>query len=143
KGTLSNPFDEIKGQIVLGSDGFVERISSYLHGGSKVRELPALRSLKKVLTIEEVLTEVANYFHVERERLISKGSMQFRQIAMEMAYRHTGCNQEKIGKVFGVDYSTVSQNRRRLGIRLKEDSKLLESFKRVNEKLINLSNQKI
>ncbi len=84
---ISNPFDEVKGQIVLGSDGFVERIRSYFHRGSKVRELPALRSLKKVLTIEEVLTEVANYFHVERERLISKGSMQFRQIAMEMAYR--------------------------------------------------------
>jgi hypothetical protein len=143
KSTLANPFDEVKGQIVLGSDGFVERIRSYFHRGSKVRELPALRSLKKVLTIEEVLTEVANYFHVERERLISKGSMQFRQIAMEMAYRHTGCNQEKIGKVFGVDYSTVSQNRRRLGIRLKEDCNLLASFNRVSEKLINLSNQKI
>ena len=143
KSTLSNPFDEIKSQIVLGSDGFVERIRSYLHGGSKVRELPALRSLKKVLTIEEVLPEVANHFHVERERLISKGGKELRQIAMEMAYRHTGCNQEEIGKAFGVDYSTVSQNRRRLGLRLKEDRKLLESFKRVSEKLINLSNQKI
>ena len=143
KGTLSNPFDEVKNQMVLGSEGFVERIRNYLHRGTNVRELPALRSLKKVLTIEEVLPEVANHFHIERERLISKGGKELRQIAMEMAYRHTGCNQEEIGKAFGVDYSTVSQNRRRLGLRLKEDSKLLESFKRVSEKLINLSNQKI
>lgn len=143
KSTLSNPFDEVKGQIVLGSDGYIERIRSCLHRGLKVRELPALRSLKKVLTIEEVLAEVANHFHIERERLISKGGKELRQIAMEMAYRHTGCNQGEIGKVFVVDYSTVSQNRRRLGIRLKEDRKLLESFKRVSEKLINLSNRKI
>jgi len=138
-----NPFDEVKSQIVLGSNRFVGRIRSCLHRGSKVRELPALRSLKKVLTIEEVLTEVANHFHIERERLISKGGKQSIQIAMEMAYRHTGCNQEEIGRAFGLDYSTVSQNRRRLGIRLKEDSKLLESFKRVSEKLNKLSNQKI
>ena len=143
KGTLSNPFDEVKSQMVLGSEGFVERIRNYLHRGTNVRELPALRSLKKVLTIEEVLPVVANHFHIERERLISKGGKELRQMAMEMAYRHTGCNQEEIGKAFGVDYSTVSQNRRRLGIRLKEDSKLLESFKRVSEKLNKLSNQKI
>gem|GEM_PF-7082896 len=50
-------------------------------------------------------------------------------------------NHGEIGKAFGVDYSTVSQNRRRLGLRLREDCNLLESFKRVSEKLINLSNQ--
>jgi hypothetical protein len=143
KGILFSPFDEVIGQIVLGSEGFVERIRSYLHREAKVRELPALRSLKKVLKIEEILTEVANYLHVERERLISRGSKQLRQIAMDMAYRHTGCNQEEIGKVFGVDYSTVSQNWRRLGIRLKDNYKLLESFKEVSEKLNKLSNQKI
>ncbi len=59
---------------------------------------------------------------------------------MEMAYRHTGCNQEERGRTFGVDYSTVSQNRRRVGVRLKEDRELKESFNRVSEKLINLSN---
>lgn len=143
KGTLSNPFDEVKSQMILGSKGFLERIKDYLHKETRVRELPALKSLKKVLTIEQVLLEIANHFHIERERLISKGSKELRQIAMEMAYRHTGCNQEEIGKAFGVDYSTVSQNRRRLGLRLKEDRKLLESFNRVNEKLVNLSNQKI
>ncbi len=143
KNTLSNPFDEVKRQMVLGSEGFLERVRHYLDRGIKERELPALRSLKKVLTIEKVLLEVTNHFHIDRDRLLSKKGKELRHIAMEMAYRYTGCSQEEIGEVFGVDYSTVSQNRRRLGIRLKKDGKLLESFKRVNEKLINLSNQKI
>jgi putative transposase len=143
KSSLSNPFDEVKSQTILGSEEFVERIRNYLHRGAKVRELPALRSLRKVQTIEDVLTGVAGYFHIEREKLVSKGGKELRQIAMEMAYRHTGCNQEEIGRAFGVDYSTVSQNRRRLGVRLKGDRKLMESFERVSEKLINLSNQKI
>ncbi len=143
KSTLSNPFDEVKSQTLLGSEEFVEKIRNYFDRGEKIRELPALRSLKKVLTIEEVLTEVANYFCIGRERLISKRGKEFRQIAMEMAYRHTGSSQEKIGKAFGVDYSTVSQNRGRLGVRLKEDRKLLGSFKGISDQLINLSNRKI
>lgn len=137
---LTNPFDDVKSQVILGCEGFVEKIRDYLHGGVKVREVPALRSLKKVLTIGEVLNEMTEYFHVERETLISKRSKWIRQLAMEMAYKYTSNNQEEIGKVFGVDYSTVSQNRRRLGIRLKEDRKLKRSFEKIRERLNNLSN---
>lgn len=140
---LTNPFDEVKSQIILGCDGFVEKIRKYLIIGTEARELPALRRLKKVLTLEEVLVETARFFRVEKERLISKEGKELRQIAMEMAYRYTGCSQEKIGKLFGVDYSTVSQNRRRLSIRLKEERGLLEFFEGISERLIKLSNQKI
>jgi len=143
KSNLSNPFDEVRSQTILGGEGFVERIRNYLYKGAKVRELPALKSLKKALTMEDVLIEISNYFQIEKEKLLSKGGKELRQMAMEMAYRHTGCNQEEIGKVFRIDYSTVSQNRRRLGINLQVDRKLMESFNKVNEKLINLSNQKI
>ncbi len=121
KNTLSSPFAEVKSRMVLGSDGFLERVRNYLDKRISAREIPALRSLRKVLTIEEILFEVANHFQVDREMLISKRGKELRQIAMEMAYRYTGCSQEEIGEFFGVDYSTVSQNRRRLELRLKEN----------------------
>jgi len=143
KGTLSNPFEELKSRMVLGSEGFLEKVRNYLDRGVSVREIPALRSLKKVLTIEEVLLGVADHFQVDRDMLISKRGKELRQIAMEMAYRYTSCSQEEIGEIFGVDYSTVSQNRRRLELRLKENRKLLASFNQVNEKFNKLSNQKI
>lgn len=140
---LSNPFSDVKSQVILGREGFVEEMRKYFQGEVGAREVPALRSLKKVLAIEEVLREVAVYFHMEREKLISKRGGGARQIAMEMSYRYTKCNQEEIGRIFKVDYSTVSQNRRRMGIRLKEDQELRRAFEKVQERLDRLSKQKI
>jgi len=62
---------------------------------------------------------------------------------MEMAYRYTNNNQEDIGKVFGVDYSTVSQNRKRLKAKTEKDLKLRKAFKKIGERLDEMSNQKI
>ena len=134
-----NPFKEIHSQTILGSEGFVDKLKRYLKKGTKIREVPALRTLKKTLTIEEVMKEVGRYFNATREMLISKSSKQKRQIAMEMTYRYTNKNQEEIGKIFGVDYSTVSQNRNRLRVKLEKDIKLQKTFKETGEILDELS----
>lgn len=143
KGTLSNPFHHIKSQVILGSEGFVEKVRGHIHRAEKMREMPALKSLKKVLILGDILDEVKRHFHMDKDRLISKRSKWMRQMVMEMSYRYTKCNQEEIGRIFGVDYSTVSQNRRRMGIRLKEDQELRRAFEKVQERLDRLSKQKI
>ncbi len=51
-------------------------------------------------------------------------------IVMKMAYRYTNKNQQEIWKIFGVDHSTVSQNRKRLRIRLEKDIKLRKAFEK-------------
>jgi transposase len=43
---------------------------------------------------------------------------------MEMLYRYGGMNNREIGEMLGVDYSTVSVGRKRLGDRMEHDSKL-------------------
>jgi hypothetical protein len=123
KTTLDRPFKEIKSQIILGSEGFIDKLKRYLDREAKIREMPALRTLKKTLTIEDVITEIKKHFKIKRESLISKSGRVMRQIAMEMAYRYTNSNQEEIGKVFGVDYSTVSQNRKSLKLKLEKELK--------------------
>ena len=138
--TLDSPFKEIKSQIILGSEGFVDKLKIYLKEETKMREIPALRTLKKTLTIEDVIKEVGNCFNIKREALISKSGREMRQIAMEMAYRYTNNNQEDIGKVFGVDYSTVSQNRKRLKPKTEKDLKLRKAFKKIGERLDEMSN---
>ena len=120
---LDSPFKEIKNQIILGSEEFVGKIKRYLNRETKIREIPALRTLKKTLTIEDVITEIKKHFKIKREALISKSGRVMRQIAMEMAYRYTNSNQEEIGKMFGVDYSTVSQNRKSLKLKLEKELK--------------------
>jgi len=140
KATLDSPFKEIKSQIILGSEGFVDKLKRYLKEETKMREIPALRTLKKTLSIEDVIKEVGDYFHIKREALISKSGREMRQIAMEMAYRYTNNNQEDIGKVFGVDYSTVSQNRKRLKPKTEKDLKLSKAFDKIVERLDEMSN---
>ena len=65
------------------------------------------------------------------------------QIAMELSYRYSNEKQSEIGVIFGVDYSTVSQNRARLKAKLKLDRKLNKKFKQIKERVITMSIPKI
>ena len=61
-------------------------------------------------------------------------------MTMELCYRHSNLRQKQIGKMFGVDYSTVSVNRSRLKNKLESNHKLKKQFKEIQEQIINLSN---
>ena len=62
---------------------------------------------------------------------------------MELSYRFSNEKQAEIGVIFGVDYSTVSQNRARLKARLKSNRKLNKQFKQIQEQVITMSIPKI
>jgi putative transposase len=62
---------------------------------------------------------------------ISQEKGLFRQVAMELLYRVGGLKREEIGRVMGVGYTSVSQERRRLRARLLEDRGLV---KRIEQK---------
>ena len=64
-------------------------------------------------------------------------------MAMELSYRYSNCKQKEIGMAFGVDYSTVSQNRVHLKTKLKSSRKLKKQFHRLLEQIDKLSNSKI
>jgi hypothetical protein len=54
---------------------------------------------------------------------------------MDLLYRLGGLKGPAIGALFGIDYSAVSQERKRLRERLVRDSKLGELMKRVESEL--------
>jgi DNA-binding CsgD family transcriptional regulator len=56
-------------------------------------------------------------------------------MAMDLSYRHSIYKQKEIGAIFGVDYSTVSQNRARLKTKLKSSRKLKKQFQRIQEQI--------
>ena len=68
---------------------------------------------------------------------------ELRQMAMELSYRYSNEKQVGIGAIFGVDYSTVSQSRARLKAKLKSSRKLNKQFRKIKERVINMSNPKI
>jgi DNA-directed RNA polymerase specialized sigma subunit len=62
---------------------------------------------------------------------------------MELCDRYSNYKQKEIGAMFGVDYSTVSQNRVRLKAKLKTSRKLKKQYDRILSQLGRLSNSKI
>ncbi len=66
-----------------------------------------------------------------------------RQMAMELCYRYSPLNQREIGSMFGVDYSTVSQNRSGIKKKLQNDTQLKKQFDGIEQRIFNLSKRKI
>ena len=60
---------------------------------------------------------------------------------MEVLYRYCDIKQAEIGKYAGgIDYSAVSQSRKRLQNKLLRDSKLSKRFNKICEQLAEMSN---
>ncbi len=68
-----------------------------------------------------------------KEMKMKKGSV--RQIAMDVLYPRGGLTGVEIGKMLGVDYSTVSQERKRLREKLKQDKGLRVLMERIEDHL--------
>jgi chromosomal replication initiation ATPase DnaA len=63
---------------------------------------------------------------------------------MELLYRYGRLSQPEIGRlVGGVDYSAVSQARKRLRVKLKREQKLKRRFEEIARNLSELSRIKI
>ncbi len=87
------------------------------------------------LNIKQLEKETGKTFE---EIKTSKGSL--RQIAMDLLYRVGGFKGVEIGKIFGVDYSTVSQGRKRLREKMQKDLRLNQIINHIEKNLSLLKN---
>lgn len=122
--------DKILGQSILGGDEFIEWVTEEFLKGEKDRERPSLRKIHTYKAKDAILKAI------EQEagksiKAITKEKGIYRQIAMELLYRVGGLKGEEIGKIMGVGYTSVSQERRRLQERLSKDRKLEALFNRI------------
>jgi chromosomal replication initiation ATPase DnaA len=101
--------------------------------------------LQQHISVELIIGEVAKAGKTQGEDLRDRKTKlkDLRQMAMELSYRYSNYKQKEIGAIFGVDYSTVSQNRVRLKTKLKSSRKLKKQFHRIQEHIDKLSNSKI
>jgi putative transposase len=120
------PWDNVTGQVVLGEEGFVEGIKGRMAEQGAVREQPSARELvAKSAAI--IIREVCGRLGVKEKEISGKRNAcrDERAAAMEMLYRHGEMSQAAIGKVLGgLDYTTVSRERKRLRERVQEDKRL-------------------
>jgi len=123
----STPWEELRGQVVLGKEGFWERVKSqWPRKRARSREQPSLRVLERVEPAT-VLRKVAEYFKLSPEALRRKrsGFRDQRGLVMEMMHRYSGMGQGEIGRhLGGMDYTAVSHERSRIRDRMRDDAKV-------------------
>jgi hypothetical protein len=129
--------DKVFGQSILGDDDFIERIKSEFLEAGQVREQPSARSLQQYQQSDVIFAAIEKETGQDRAALI-KGKGELRRVAMDLLYRLGGLKGPAIGSLFGIDYSAVSQERKRLRERLFRDPKLEELMKRVEVELSTL-----
>ena len=126
--------DKIIGQSLLGGDGFVSWVSDTFLKGAKDRELPAVGKVYRYGARDEILKAAAEVLEMRTDEFI-KSSGIARYISMDFLYRYGGLNNREIGELFGVDYSTVSQSRKRLQQRMEHDEELQGLFRKIERLL--------
>jgi REP element-mobilizing transposase RayT len=141
---VANPFEEVIYQSILGTQNFVDWVKNMLPRQQE-REVPSLGKLQHDTPVDRIIEEVARAGQVQTEDLLDRKTRlkELRQMAMELSYRYSNLKQAEIGVIFGVDYSTVSQNRARLKAKLKSNGKLNKRFKQITEQVFNMSIPKI
>jgi len=143
---VKSPLELGKGNGIVGGDDFVQWVKEkFLTKGQAKREQPALRELKEIFKPEELIEHFTRLTRQRREEICRRGKNSIeRAMLMEFLYRFCEITQPEIGRLVGrIDYSAVSQARRRLQNRLERDEKLRQRFKVLNSELLHLSRRKI
>jgi len=137
EGEIENPLNLGKGKGIVGERGFVSKIKSeVLESKTSAREQPALRALQKANPCEELISRFASLIGKEKEEICRRGKNSVeRAMLMELLYRLCKVTQPEIGRIVGIDYSAVSQARRRLKARLGQDQKLKRRFEELQTRL--------
>ena len=129
-----SPLDEVVSSTLLGSADFIAFIKdNFLSAKKPDRELPALKELVKINSIQDIFEKV--------ELVFNKDKVMARNVKMYLCQRYTGKKLKDIGLHFGIGESGVSQACRRVAQKVEKDKKLKKKIVRL-EKQIKLSRMK-
>ena len=131
---VDSPLIMGRGSGIIGESEFIEWVKVAVLGdqGDR-REQPSLMKLRKSLKPEAVLAGFAEITGKKAEQLCQRGSHAVeRALLMDVLYRCCDITQPEIGRmVGGVDYSCVSQARKRLREKMIKDKKLLQKCEKI------------
>ena len=143
---LESPLELGKGSGIVGEDDFIQWIKEeFLSKEVSKREQPALRELGKEFKPEVLIDHFTDLIGKSKEEICQRGKKSLeRTILIEFLYRFCRITQPEIGRlVGGIDYSGVSQARKRLQIRLEREPRFRKRFDKLSDQLLHLSRLKI
>jgi hypothetical protein len=121
---ILSPLERGKGTGVIGGDDFIEKVKRlFARDKTSPREQPALRELSKKIKPDDLIEKYAKLSNIKREELTKKGRQSTeRAMLMELMYRFCNITQPEIGRMMGgIDYSAVSQERKRLLFKMQHE----------------------
>ena len=127
---------------IIGENEFIEWVKGNVLGdkGDK-REQPALKKFRKSLKPQTVIEGFVEITGKKIEELLQRGRCaEERSLLMEVLYRCCDITQPEIGRlVGGIDYSAVSQARKRLREKMANDETLKWKYDKIIELLMEMS----
>ncbi len=124
--------NKIVGQSILGDEKFVSWAQETFLEKRKDRERPDIGKIHSYLSKNKVLSFLEIEFGVDSILTVTGTN---KQIVMSMLYKYAALNNREIGDLFGIDYSTVSQGRKRLRDRVAKDQKTKINLHKIELKL--------
>lgn len=143
---IDNPLKLGKGHGIVGKNDFIQWVKEkFVNKEAPSREQPAMRELGRELQPERLIDHFAALVDKDKEELCQRGRHSLeRSMLMELLYRYGRLSQPEIGRlVGGVDYSAVSQARKRLQVKLERERKLKRRFEQIARDFSKLSRIKI
>jgi len=123
-----SPFREVIGSSLLGSSAFVSKITArFVDKESDARNLPDLKSLVPLPTIEDIRAAVEKRFREDRA--------QHRQIGLYCCRQYSRKSLAQIGKAYGISDAGVSAASQRVAARLETDVLLREVLREIEGEL--------
>jgi hypothetical protein len=125
--------DSVFGQSILGAQKFVDWVTDNYLKGERDPERPSIREIRCHRSKDDIIRVISKEVGKSLED-IARGKGSLRQITMELLYRIAGLRGMEIGRLMGVGYTSVSQERRRLHERMQRDKKIVALMRRLELK---------
>jgi len=129
---MKDPLRESYHHIALGSEPFIEKIKEKIENLGRRREISSTRSISKY-DVDIIITKMIQILNIERKMIFYKKRGNFyRSLAIYLIKRFTPLSLFKIGELFKMDYSAVSQAAKRF----EQKSEINHEIKEYMQKVI-------
>ena len=106
----ASPWSQVRGQIYLGSDRFLEQVAQRITGPDGP-EIPVSQRRPGRPRVEALLVAIAEAYHVDVQALLAptRRPSEARQVALYAARRVAGTDLTEVARQFGLGYAGVSR----------------------------------
>jgi len=137
EGLVENPWRQLFGQVVLGSQDFFRRLQVARQGDG--REQPALRAMKPRPPFAQVVALVERLKGEQWDQFRNRHGDWGRDLALYLGRSESGLKLRQLGEACGgMDYAGVSAAVKRFERRVAEDTELAKLLARAKSELLNV-----